>query len=99
MNHIGPHPLHEMYAPGLEIDGQCARCGSSFQWFECWDCGGYGCHEEDYDGKAWMCETCHGDGGWNSCMSSPEWCKANPLPGREDVQRGAIEWFTVEVED
>jgi hypothetical protein len=30
------------------------------------------------------------------CLSSAEWCNANPMPGRESVERGAIEWFVVE---
>jgi hypothetical protein len=28
-------------------------------------------------------------------MSSPEWCEANPLPGREKVKRGELEWYTI----
>jgi len=78
---------------------ECARCGSSCDWQECeeWDCeDGY--REEDWgdDVVANMytvvCETCQGYGGWHRCMSSPEWCEANPLPGREDVPRGTLEW-------
>lgn len=34
---------------------------------------------------------------WRFCLSSEEWCRANPLPGREDVKRGTIEWFKVEI--
>ena len=27
------------------------------------------------------------------CLSSPEWCEANPMDGRDSVERGEIEWF------
>lgn len=33
---------------------------------------------------------------WRFCLSGAEWCKANPRPGREQVEPGAIEWFTFE---
>jgi hypothetical protein len=92
MQVIADHPTAEMYASGLEIDAQCARCGSSCEWVDCWA----GCEDgyrsdDEYD---WPCDECHGRGGWQHCISSAEWCEANPLPGREDVRRGAIEWFT-----
>ncbi len=28
------------------------------------------------------------------CMSSEEFCNANPLPGRKHIKRGQLEWFT-----
>lgn len=100
--HIGKHPLPEMYGEGLEIDCQCARCGSSCDWQEC---VGDGCYDgviEDFedDGLDGLsprtkCPECEGRGGTQRCMSSHEWCEANPLPGRESVKRGAIEWFTI----
>jgi len=84
------------------LDCQCARCGSSCVWEECWECGGdgeIGRHDEDplyYDeDEMFRCETCEGSGGWALCCSSPEWCEANPMPGHEKVKRGAIEWFEV----
>lgn len=43
-----------------------------------------------------ICDICNGLGHWYRCLSSPEWCKANPLPGREDVERGKVEWFETE---
>lgn len=102
MTHIGDHPLPEMYQAGTEVDCQCARCGSSCDYTRCDQC------EDGYDGhdcgedccpclepeENVLCETCNGAGGWNTCMSSPEWCEANPLPERELVKRGTIEWFT-----
>lgn len=81
MTHIGPHPPAEMYGPGLELDVQCARCGSSMD-SERVDCDD-GWHE------------CDGSYVVHSCLSSPEFCEMNPLPGRENVRRGEIEWFTV----
>ena len=34
-----------------------------------------------------------GDGVSEECSSTPGYCTANPLPGRENVPRGSIEWF------
>jgi hypothetical protein len=103
---IAEHPPDEMYASGLEIDCQCARCGSSMSTEHCQECedgfDGHDCgedcccclHPEDNV----ECQYCRGTGVRHICLSSPEWCGANPLPGREDVQRGAIEWYTIEGE-
>lgn len=107
MTHIGQRPLPEMYRAGVEIECQCARCGSSCDYQRCGDCedglSGHDCGEDCccclYPEDNVTCETCDGTGVWHRCLSSPEWCKANPLPGREDVKRGQIEWFTVEVKD
>lgn len=95
--HIGKHPLPEMYAEGLEIDCQCARCGSSCDWQECIECYDGQYEDADCSGVVWMnrCNACEGRGGTQRCMSSHEWCEANPLPGRESVKRGKIEWFTI----
>lgn len=99
---IADRPPKEMYAPGVEIDCQCARCGSSCDFVHCEDCddGFIDCYEEDplwYDPDDFRtCETCHGLGGWQACLSGEKWCIDNPLPGREDVPRGKIEWFTIE---
>lgn len=97
--HIGKHPLPEMYSEGLEIDCQCARCGSSCDSDRCnecedgsvWDAWGY----YDEGGPAYTCPACRGDYVTHRCLSSPEWCEANPQPGRESVKRGKIEWFTI----
>ena len=104
MNVIAEKPSAEMYATGLEIHCQCARCGSSVSIESCDHC------EDGYDGhdcgedtccclnpeENLVCQYCDGSGVWHTCMSSAEWCEANPLPGREQVERGSIEWFTIE---
>ena len=101
MNLIADRPSPEMYALGLEIDCQCARCGSSCFWVDCDN----GCedgylnlyeqdplwYEDEYDTP---CHVCHARGGWNVCGSGDKWCEANPLPGRENIKSGQIEWFT-----
>lgn len=95
---IAEFPPHD----GKQYDCQCARCGSSCDWVECWDCGGDGVCDHDCGDDTCCClhpepnvacSTCRGRGGWQSCLSSSEWCQANPLEGRENVQRGMIEWF------
>ena len=102
MTIIADHPTPEMYATGQEIDCQCARCGSSCDYQDCDNCDdgadGHDCGEDVcvclYPEENVACQYCDGNGGWHRCLSSPEFCESNPLPGREDVQRGKIEWFT-----
>jgi hypothetical protein len=77
---------------------RCARCGADAEWIECWECNGEGYQEDEDDDPDWGVETCLGCSGecgdyW--CTSSSQWCKDNPLPGREDMQQGNLEW-TVE---
>lgn len=80
-----------------EEDCQCARCGSSIDFEQCPNCGGEGArdaYEEDpmwYDGLPFnerfeRCDMCDGTGGWWRCMSTPEYCKAHPMPGREMIR-------------
>lgn len=98
---FGDNPPHD----GRHWDAQCARCGSDLDWEECNDCGGEGrtapgeLHEEDplwYDpGDTRPCYSCGGKASWPWCLSSPEWCNANPLKGREAVERNTPEWFVV----
>lgn len=90
MKHIGPNPPPEMYRASLEIDCQCARCGSSIESDRCelHDCF----DDDDFCTDCDNSRTCV----WHRCLSSPEWCQANPLPGREEVPRGAIEWYTMD---
>lgn len=98
MKAIADHPPPEMYQPGVEIDCQCARCGSSVDSERCEMCedGFVGLDGWDED-EIQVCESCDGRGVWHRCMSSPEWCDENPIPGREDVQRGKIEWYTTPI--
>ena len=92
---------------GREWDCQCARCGSSVDWQECEYCeDGYSHHDcgEDcccceFPEPNVVCDVCKGKAGWPRCMSSEEWCNAHPTAGRENVERGEIEWFTLEEPD
>ena len=96
MTHIGPKPPNEFYRADLDIDCQCARCGSSMGYERCsCDGGTEWIEDEDDEVSDRVCDICDGEGGWHRCMSDPEWCNANPLEGRENVKRGEIEWFTV----
>lgn len=74
-----------------DADAQCARCGSSVTWSDCWDCGGEGfvtIAEDDMTEGEDTCDTCDGNGGWYTCLSSAAWCEAHPLEGRSE-QKGA----------
>jgi hypothetical protein len=82
---------------------QCGRCGSSVLSEACEGCGGDGFlldpdFDED-DDEIDMCPDCLGRGVFNSCCSSREYCEANPMPGREKIGRGEIEWFTMDLEE
>jgi len=107
MNHIGLHPTPEMYRAKLEIDCQCARCGSSMDFEECHFCedglSGHECGEDTccclQPEPNVLCDMCDGEGKWARCLSSPEYCEDNPLPGREHIPRGKIEWFTFKRKD
>lgn len=82
---------------GREWEPQCARCGSSCVFEDCDNCCGEGEIEDDdwqCEGEFYRCDWCLGAGGFESCCSSREHCEAHPLPGREDIKRGVIEWFT-----
>lgn len=91
---------------GQHWEVQCARCGSSMIGESCGRCGGDGVtapgelHEQDplwYDPDDYEnCHECDGEGGWLQCCSSPEYCKAHPIPGREGIARHMREWFVVE---
>jgi hypothetical protein len=89
---------------GREWDNRCARCGSDVDFTECYNCeDGYSHHDCGEDCCCCLhpepnvrCDICHGVGGWWECLSSRQWCEANPLPGREDVKRGQVEWFLIE---
>jgi hypothetical protein len=102
MRAIADSPPPEMYQAGLEIDCQCARCGSSMDTERCTECDdgfdGHDCGDDCccclYPEENVTCQYCDGKGIWWTCLSSPEFCQANPLPGRENVPRGKVEWFT-----
>ena len=99
-------PIIQPYPPrdGQNYECQCARCGSSVDWRTCDNCAGEGLDGHDCGEDCCMCrhpidnvtcDLCDGFGGDYWCLSSREWCEANPLDGREDVARGKIEWFVV----
>lgn len=75
-------------------DVQCARCGSTLVYEDCEWCPATGW----YDNPDPDCPKCHGHGSAPWCISTPEWCEANPLPGREDVKRHTPEEFAVPCE-
>ena len=87
---------------GQHFEAQCGRCGSSLDRVDCHDCGsdGYVTMEDDEgNDETETCTVCDGDGGWMNCLSSFEWCEANPLEGREQVKRSTIEWFPTDGPD
>lgn len=109
---VDPPPMIHVITNGPPPDdrdwnNQCARCGSSMHWERCDNCeDGYDGHDcgEDcccclYPEENVRCDTCLGECGWHVCLSSPERCESNPLPGRENVQRGQVEWSTFDVPD
>lgn len=77
-------------------DCQCARCGSSCNFRDCWTCGSAGEVEEDCGDDAWpetdyvLCRSCGGTGGSWHCISGPEWCNAHPMEGRESIKSTAL---------
>lgn len=81
-------PIIQEYPPqdGQQYECCCARCGSSCDWVYCFECVWDEDDDCDYCG-------CGGRGGWWECLSSTDWCLANPLVGREDIERGQIEWY------
>ena len=100
---IGQHPND-----GREYDCQCARCGSSLMFDECESCGGEGTagHDCGEDCCACLhpeenidCDYCNGEGHYPHCLSaSSGWCRANPKPGRENIEPSTPEWYAVESE-
>lgn len=84
---ISDEPPHD----GREWDCFCARCGSSVDWRECENCV---CGLEPEDNVP--CDFCGGKGGWWKCLSGHKWCTANPLPGRENMELGRVEWYPME---
>lgn len=50
---------------------------------------------KDYDAQCARCGSTWDIYEDTGCLSSREWCKANPLPGRES-QQSMPEWFRVD---
>lgn len=79
-----------------ENECQCARCGSSAEPVSCWNCRGDGVVEhfgwDIHEDKTYLvaCDWCRGVPTTWHCVSSPEWCRANPLPGREHIESTAL---------
>ena len=80
-------------------DCQCARCGSSCGFLRCGNCDedGFSHHDcgEDccccrYPENNVRCDWCKGAGGWWNCLSTPEFCNAHPLPGRDHIKSSAL---------
>lgn len=82
----------------------CGRCGSSVEMQRCEECNGDGDRPDDgsdpgsyrTDFGFVQCHACDGEPMWYRCLSSVEWCNAHPIPGRESIERGKIEWFDIE---
>lgn len=85
-------------AGDVQHEAQCARCGSSVTWVRCGNCvDGYSHHDcgEDtccclYPEDNVRCDWCRGAGGSWHCLSSPDWCAAHPMPGRERIESSAL---------
>ena len=100
MTHIGPTPPED----GQDYEPRCARCGRDVDREHCDHCeDGYSDHECGEDTCCCLrpelnvpCEICEGKGGWWRCMQSGDWCEAHPLPGRDHIRRGEVEWVVTE---
>lgn len=85
--------VHHYREDGEYLGTSCARCGSSAESLPCGNCDD-GIIEDDTD-PLWgvevhECDWCMGRGGSWHCISSPEWCEANPLPGKEGIESTAL---------
>lgn len=76
----------------MDTGYQCGRCGSTLEFAHCEWCEACGYTVDDPDP---MCPRCDGTGRAPWCFSTPEWCEANPLPGRESTPRHTPEEFEI----
>lgn len=74
---------------------QCDVCDDGYDGH---DCGEDCCVCLDPEPNV-VCDVCRGRGGWWACLSSVDWCRANPKPGREKILHSTPEWFVVEEAD
>lgn len=83
----------------LTEDCSCARCGSSVERLRCYNCGGEGYSHHDcgedcccclHPEDNVVCDICEGAGGWLCCVSTPEYCEAHPISGREHIASTAL---------
>ena len=99
-----PDGLEDLGTPAGEVF-QCARCGSSVEFVECWKCVGGGLlgHDCGEDCCACLhpkpnvvCDVCDFLGFFGHCVSTPDYCRDNPLLGREHVRSTARsgEWWS-----
>ena len=80
---------------------RCGRCGSDGSFEDCEDCYGTGvsgheCGEDtcsctDPEDNI-ICATCLGTGVFFNCLPTVKWCETHPLPGRENILSGTVEW-------
>ena len=80
-------------------ENQCARCGSSCGFLDCGNCDEFGYSHHDCGEDCCcclrpennvVCQWCNGSGGSWHCLSTPGWCEAHPLPGREHIPSTAL---------
>lgn len=65
----------------------CGRCGSSVEFEECGYCIACGYSEDDPDPN---CPICDATGIVAFCVSSEEWCTANPLDPDHPGERHSV---------
>lgn len=75
---------------------RCARCGVPAKRQTCLRCDGHRSvtatdTEHPFVRRAIECPDCEGDAIVWVCSMDPQWCNANPLPGRGIIERNTIE--------